>query len=61
MPEEIPTGVFTVIVVIQLLVAGVLIALIVKLRRAIKAQGLSMDPRDLVAKLRSRRSRGAGK
>jgi hypothetical protein len=62
MPEDVPTGVFAVIVVVQLLVAGVLIVLLVKLRRAVKAQGLSTDPRDLVAILkRSRRSRGTPK
>jgi hypothetical protein len=61
MPEDLPTGVFAVIVIVQLLVAGTLFFLLVKLRRDVKARGLSTNPRDLMAKLRSLRSRGPGK
>ncbi len=61
MPEDLSTGVFALIVVVQLIVAGVLIALMIKLRRDIKARGLSMAPRDLVAMIRSRRSGGSRK
>jgi hypothetical protein len=61
MPEDLPTGVFVLIVVLQLLIAGGLTVLLVKLRRDVKARGLSTNPRDLIAQLRSRRSRGTGK
>jgi hypothetical protein len=57
-PDELPTGIFVAIVVLQLLIAAGLIVLLIRLRRAVKAQGLSMSPKDIAEKLK-RRSGGS--
>lgn len=54
MPDSLPTGVFVAVVILQVLVAIALIFLLVRLRRAVKAQGLSMAPKDLFSKLKRR-------
>ena len=63
MPDNLSPGVFAVVVILQLLVAVGLIVMLIRLRKAVKAQGLSMVPRDVAAKLRDlfRSSGGRGK
>ena len=56
MPDELPLPIFITVVVLQLAVAGALIVLLVRLRRAVKAQGLSMNPKVLF----QRRKKGPG-